>query len=403
MKIRYEEFDSIRGIAALTVLFHHCLIVFPSIYLAHKHQEQSSQILKVITYSPLHFFWAGHEAVILFFVLSGFVLYLSISNSKAFVYKEYVIKRLCRIYLPYLFVMIISILLYNFYGYFNLINKDYLNTSDWFNRMWSENLDIKTIISVIFMLGFQTHNLNTVTWSLIHELRISFFFPLIVFFINKNNVKYPFRKIFILIVSAWLILVYSANLISNRNIQYFLLSFGSTFYYAIFFIIGCLLAKNIFNFKIFFANKNLFTKNILIFVCFIFYLNEWFFPFFSELRYSSSFTLSNLSNTAIDLLTGCSVFIFFSILVSSEKIKEVLKNRYFLFLGQISFSLYLIHPIVLMSIINLFSDYVYLPILIMFSIFFSIFLSYYLYRYVELTSISIGKKIISKRKKTRVA
>lgn len=403
MKYRYEEFDSIRGIAALTVLFHHCLIVIPAIFSAHEHHETSSQVLKAVTNTPLHLVWAGHEAVILFFILSGFVLYLSISNNKSFEYKEYVVKRFCRIYLPYLVTMILSILLYMSYQYFDLIDNSYKGTSEWFNKMWSEKLDIKTIISIIFMLGFHTHNLNTVTWSLIHELRISIVFPFIVYFVNKGKIKYPFQKILVLFTIIWLTLTYFSKLELESNIQYFLFSFGSTSYYAIFFIMGCILAKNIAFLKNFFENKSVAIKTVILSICFILYLNEWIFPSVGILKYSSSMLFSNLANTIIDLIIGCSVCLLFSILVSSKKAKIFLKKRYFLFIGKISFSLYLIHPIILMSFIHLFSDYIYLPILIIVSIIVSIISSHYLYNYIELPSISIGKKIISVRKKSKVA
>src|SRR5690606_33375733 len=87
-KARLEELDSLRGLAALVVLSQHVLftIVEPP---------------PIIDYTPLHLLWAGHEAVIFFFVLSGFVLALPFVDGRPFDYGPYAIKRVFRIWLPY--------------------------------------------------------------------------------------------------------------------------------------------------------------------------------------------------------------------------------------------------------------------------------------------------------------
>ena len=61
---RLRELDSLRGLAAITVVFHH----FSRIC--------SPQIIHVLDRTPLRLLVAGHQAVILFFLLSGFVLTL---------------------------------------------------------------------------------------------------------------------------------------------------------------------------------------------------------------------------------------------------------------------------------------------------------------------------------------
>ena len=54
--------------------------------------------------------YGGHQAVILFFVLSGFVLYLPYTHTAEHIlYADFVIKRICRIYLPYQFSVLIVV------------------------------------------------------------------------------------------------------------------------------------------------------------------------------------------------------------------------------------------------------------------------------------------------------
>lgn len=56
-------------------------------------------------------FWNGHSAVILFFVLSGFVLSLPFFKGEyKFDYSRYLVKRICRIYIPYLIIIMLAII-----------------------------------------------------------------------------------------------------------------------------------------------------------------------------------------------------------------------------------------------------------------------------------------------------
>src|ERR1700738_3699896 len=106
---RIDILDSLRGLAALSVVFHHCLLVFPIFLAAFYHNPNlNNNLVLILTYSPIHILWAGHEAVILFFVLSGFVLSLPFLNNNTISYHKYIVKRFCRIYIPYIIVLFIS-------------------------------------------------------------------------------------------------------------------------------------------------------------------------------------------------------------------------------------------------------------------------------------------------------
>src|SRR4051812_48108680 len=71
MPERYQQLDALRGLAALTVVMQHFLSVLPSI-----DGHSDNAWVNLWKYSPLHITWAGYEAVIFFFILSGFVLSL---------------------------------------------------------------------------------------------------------------------------------------------------------------------------------------------------------------------------------------------------------------------------------------------------------------------------------------
>ena len=76
---RLVALDALRGVAAVVVLVHHVSMTAPSISAAY----QSSANVAIfstgwwVTLSPLKILFAGPEFVLVFFVLSGFVLVLS--------------------------------------------------------------------------------------------------------------------------------------------------------------------------------------------------------------------------------------------------------------------------------------------------------------------------------------
>ncbi|SEL24483.1 acyltransferase family protein [Parapedobacter koreensis] len=100
MKKEIYQLEAIRGFAALYVVFHHTLLD-----------------MDFFKSSGLSFlFRFGQEAVILFFLLSGFVIEYSFSLSKDKTFTTYFFKRFNRIYIPLFIVFITNYLLFKFSG-----------------------------------------------------------------------------------------------------------------------------------------------------------------------------------------------------------------------------------------------------------------------------------------------
>jgi peptidoglycan/LPS O-acetylase OafA/YrhL len=176
---RLGELDSLRGYAAFVVVLDHFVFVFGPRTLP-SGQRQISTLFKILELSPLHLIIAGHEAVMLFFLLSGFVLSLPYWRHSNPPYGRFLVKRVFRLYVPYL----VALLLACSANYF--INGFTPAASDWFNHVWRLPPDRHSILQHIGMIGnYRFSQYNTAFWSLVYEARISLVFPLIVFLVSK--------------------------------------------------------------------------------------------------------------------------------------------------------------------------------------------------------------------------
>lgn len=163
---RLKQLDALRGLAAFTVVLSHFALLPPPEFLRHL---------------PLRLLCGGREAVILFFTLSGFVLTLQICGSRRLSFSEFMIRRICRIYLPYVAAVAFAYVCYTY-----CYRGDVAWAGQWFNELWPASLaNVSLVQHLMFVLPFETYHLDPIIWSLVYEMRISLLFMPVVFFVFR--------------------------------------------------------------------------------------------------------------------------------------------------------------------------------------------------------------------------
>tara|TARA_B110000259_G_C14008207_1_gene398673 strand:+ start:290 stop:2191 length:1902 start_codon:yes stop_codon:yes gene_type:complete len=302
----------------------------------------------------------GFLGVDIFFVISGYLItYLIIKekiSTNNFSFKNFYERRARRI-LPALFFMLIIMLPFS---YVVLIPSDFK----------------EYILSNLFAVGFTSNyffyfseiqygSLDSFlkpllhTWSLGVEEQFYIFFPILIILFFNNNWSLK-RFFFIFILLSFLISSYLS--IANTQLSFF--SLLTRIWELLF---GSLTAYLIFFNKIDFINKKLINFLSYIGVTIIFLS----FIFFEKNTYHPSYL------TLFPVIGTCLVLINLN---SNNIVQKILSSKIFVFVGLISYSLYLYHyPILSFSrYYSLVSGYnLYGKIALMFAIFIISYLSYF--------------------------
>jgi len=122
--------------------------------------------------SPLHIFVAGSEAVIVFFVLSGFVLTLPFVPKKKVSWRSYYPKRIVRLWLPAIASVALAVM-------FALLVPRLEGVGTWWVNDHARPVSGSMVVSDASLLA-GTGKYNSVLWSLKWEVLFSFLLPLYV-------------------------------------------------------------------------------------------------------------------------------------------------------------------------------------------------------------------------------
>lgn len=329
---RLPALDVVRGVAAFIVVTGHLFLMYP--------EAQRFEIPTWLRISVLRILVNGHASVILFFVLSGYVLSLPYLNGKAPPYFAYLTKRLFRIYIPFAISILIAALLYN------------LSTpvaagigSDWFHREWgSTPLTSESIIDHLVMTGISDQMwLNGVMWSLVVELRISIIFPILIYLCNFKRSAIVTGALIYLITAAIIVI----NDMPIQTADSLTGTFIITLRFIPFFMAGIFLVKYHEKIK---ARLSQLTK-LQIFLLIIFILSIFCMPTeiynHKNISYLSAVispeTLNNMLKFSADFLIGLASCLLIIMVRNYGENMRFFTCAAMTWLGRVSYSLYLIH------------------------------------------------------------
>jgi peptidoglycan/LPS O-acetylase OafA/YrhL len=383
MSQRIEYLDSLRGLAATQVLIDHYLILFPVFWAAQNHGPIQNPVLGLLTYSPLHLLWAGPQAVILFFVLSGFVLALPYFGDKPPLYAAYLVRRFFRIYVPYIVVISFSAILL----FAGLPKNPMPGTSGWFTSMWSHPVNAKEYLDYALMRVHNLENVDSPAWSLTYEMRISIFFPLICLLVLGLN--------------RWIVLGLGAflavfSLVMVDHFPYWQEA-TSTVYFSSFFVFGCVLAKYKEDVKTFVGKFKNWQKLLLVLGALGLYNLEW------EMGLLSYWGLNlKHDHIVLTLAPGIAAVLVIICALTLEPLQRLLHHKILLWVGKVSYSLYLTHVVVLAAAVYFLPDAVPLLARVILGALISFPVAALSYQFLERPCIDIGhslaKRITNKKR-----
>lgn len=294
----FNILDGIRGVAAFYVVINHArghMLQGGSELAAVKPVAEWSVFEKVY-YAILQLTSIGTEFVIVFFVLSGFSIAYSLRKGQRF--GQFYLKRLIRLYPPFLLALLWAYFAYILIDYFApALNKD----------GYSVFTDFPIAVSNLLYLN--KGNYVPQFWSLIHEV---FFYLLIPLALLRRKFYYVFS--FILFISG---LLMPEEFVMRSVITLFL------FKYHFYFVVGVYLYFNYDTVK-----KYMLIKHI-------------------SLMYGV-LTFLFLSTVLINYLTKNDNITFFisaitSVLMIVNFLEKGISNRFIKWVGAMSYTLYITH------------------------------------------------------------
>ena len=299
MKNKLQSFETYRGFAALMIAAVHFNVNSP----LSNHSLANGLFV--------HFF----------FTLSGFVMYLNYHNKLIGFssVKKFLKKRFFRLYPLHLLFLIIFLVI-EISKYFAQIKYGMVAN----NEAFSIN-NLKTFLGNIFLIQtfFDYNTFNTPSWSISAEYYTYMIFALVFFFMKKTNLL-----IFIFLVG---ILVFRINSEIGLGIEKTYLSFLDCVYCFFIGVFSCKMYFKYSNLEIFRKYYSIITL-ILLVVSGLLIIN-----------------IGGKFSFIIPLFFGL-LLIFSANLKNENILGKIICNKFFVYLGSISYSIYMCHLFVFWSL-----------------------------------------------------
>lgn len=312
--VKLNSAESIRGLACLAVVFSHLsLTFFPYLHHFDVQAKAGSSLEYFIHHSPFAFWYSGTAAVFVFFVLSGFVLSYAILRKPELAttkIQHMLIKRYPRLAIP----AVVSCLIC--WAILQATNIPSHAVNGWFQQYVTQNFSLSFAIyeGLIGSFFFAESSSNWVLWTLHIELIGSLVLFLLLFLYQKHRVLFHVGAV-VLPLLAWYL--------KGEGFFLGIASFVVGIYYYLY---GKSLklwsATLLFIFGLYLAGAHNTSTSY-----------QWIFALLGERTYDY-----------------CNVFAGFMIVYSvlmSRELSAKFDQKVLIWLGKLSFSVYLLHLIVL--------------------------------------------------------
>ena len=340
--VRLKELDSLRGIAALAVSFFHLQVAVGAVGIA----------FTLLWFTPLRGLLDGYRAVLFFFVLSGFVLAIPFTRGPVSP-TAFLVKRVVRLYPAYWICLAVAI------GAFSVFENPHLT----FNAL----------VNYIGLVGGATQNYDSVTWSLVQEMRLSILFPLIMLPVLR------FRSRWVLIGSLPLVLgPYALPLLGSDGPVLILGSFVATAYYAWFFVIGAVAAKHIEAMVSYVRAMNSRRAALWLAVAIIIY---------------GTLPAAGFAGRLEEGAVGIAIIGLMVFSLARPGLSRLLLSPILQFVGRISYSYYLLHVVVIKFVVHVLFPVVPGIAIAVAAVGGTLLFAYVVYRWIEAPSIKLGQAL----------
>jgi peptidoglycan/LPS O-acetylase OafA/YrhL len=364
---RLTELDSLRGLAALMVVMHHLVKLWIE-------DARTGPVPHLVRAILLPVVLGGDGAVLLFFVLSGFVLSLPAVAGRPQPYAVFLVRRVFRIYIPYLAALALSVA-----GAYWLHGA--VTGCDWFHRVWSEPVNLSLVGRHLAFLGeFNTEQFDPPIWSLVYEMRISLFFPLLCAFVLRYKTRWP--VVMICLLSA---LSIAADTYGGAE---FGRSLVDTLYFAGFFILGIFLARDRAAIAVWWKGLTRPAKIALGIVCVGGYLLVG--PWILKWKILHSLPLTVLISQWLKALSAGGLIV---LSLNADVCRRFLGWAPVRWAGIRSYSLYLMHYVVLLYCVHLLDGRMPFKAILGLVFVLSLAVSWATYRFVEVPSMNLGRRL----------
>lgn len=355
--MRITSLDSLRGIAAFIVLLHHVYTTLPETVL--------SALKPYAAVTPLRLVADGRPAVILFFVLSGFVLTLPFLNGRHPGYGRFLLQRVCRVYLPLAAAVLLAAALCL------VIEPGPLHgVNGWMESWsWSRDVTLELIAAHLLLTGQgDAAVLDGPVWSLVYLLRISALLPLLVLWGRLGP-----RWALVLALALYGMVGVGLKeaglgthpLFAETPWQAVLV----TLHFVPFFLFGVVLALH----------------------------GEMFVAVLGWLTLPGRVVLWLVAARALtmgdDLASAGGSTLLIALSLASPTARRVLSLPVLERVGRISYSLYLTHLLVLLTMLHMLNGVLPLPVILAAAIPASLAVAHHFYKHVEVPAIALGRRL----------